>query len=405
MKSIVMFCMPQRGHFQRLQPIISGLVRRGSNVVVMTSSAFKDVVESSGAAFIDLFATCSIERIDQDSLPVAVRFVSFAGFCAEKIIEEAGKLRPCLIVYDTFAYIGYVVARALDLPYVNVCAGHNLKPQDAAKIYDRLDGGSIAPVCYRSINILQDKFNIDAHPFAFLSTVSPHLNIYCEPKMFLRKEDRAAFEPIMFFGSIADERVVTPPEDDSNPYFSGSPNGETGIFVSFGTIVWRYFAEEAFTVLKTLSRSVSRVSDSTAVISLGGHQLSAYQLTRLNRRNVRVSNYVDQWKILGQASVFITHHGLNSTHEAIYHRVPMISYPFFADQPALAGRCQELELAVPLAASKESSVAACALEKAMAEIAEKRSRLSAALETAREWECEVIAGRPAILDRINDLCR
>ncbi len=46
--------------------------------------------------------------------------------------------------------------------------------------------------------------------------------------------------------------------------------------------------------------------------------------------------------------MFVTHHGLKSTHEAIWQRVPMISYPFFGDQPALAALCQRLGLAVPL---------------------------------------------------------
>ena len=46
--------------------------------------------------------------------------------------------------------------------------------------------------------------------------------------------------------------------------------------------------------------------------------------------------------------VFVTHHGLNSTHEAIYHRTPMLSYPFFGDQPYLANRCRDLGLSVPL---------------------------------------------------------
>jgi hypothetical protein len=52
--------------------------------------------------------------------------------------------------------------------------------------------------------------------------------------------------------------------------------------------------------------------------------------------------------VLGEASLFLTHHGLNSTHEAIFQRVPMLSYPFFGDQPGARARTQELGLAVPL---------------------------------------------------------
>ena len=61
-----------------------------------------------------------------------------------------------------------------------------------------------------------------------------------------------------------------------------------------------------------------------------------------------VHTEVDQWSMLAHSDCFITHHGLNSTHEAIFHRVAMISFPFFWDQPALAAKCQALGLAIPL---------------------------------------------------------
>jgi len=64
--------------------------------------------------------------------------------------------------------------------------------------------------------------------------------------------------------------------------------------------------------------------------------------------NVRVVEYADQWEALRESDVFITHHGLNSTHEAVFNRVPMISYPFFGDQPALAAKCRRFGSAVPL---------------------------------------------------------
>lgn len=78
--------------------------------------------------------------------------------------------------------------------------------------------------------------------------------------------------------------------------------------------------------------------------------------------NVTVLPFMDQWNALAQASVFITHHGLNSTHEAIWHQVPMISMPFFHDPPGLAR-----------------------------------------LAEARKWKAAVIRQRPAVIGRILEL--
>ena len=46
--------------------------------------------------------------------------------------------------------------------------------------------------------------------------------------------------------------------------------------------------------------------------------------------------------------LFITHAGLLSTQESIYHGVPMIDIPIFADQDFNAHRATELGIAVTL---------------------------------------------------------
>jgi UDP:flavonoid glycosyltransferase YjiC (YdhE family) len=118
---------------------------------------------------------------------------------------------------------------------------------------------------------------------------------------------------------------------------------------------------------------------------------------------VRILEYADQWTALRQADVFVTHHGLNSTHEAIYHEVPMISYPLFGDQPALARRCQDLGLAVPLGPNPGAPVEPAGLRAALRQLAEGRDRLAARLAEARAWELRTIGGRGAVLDRVLEL--
>src|SRR6185503_15052042 len=113
----------------------------------------------------------------------------------------------------------------------------------------------------------------------------------------------------------------------------------------------------------------------------------------LSRANVRVEATVDQWRVLAECDAFITHHGLNSTHEAIFHRVPMISYTFFSDQPALASKCQELGLAIPLTGTLRGAITADDVKAAIAMALEKRRALRAHLARARLWELDTMAGR------------
>lgn len=113
--------------------------------------------------------------------------------------------------------------------------------------------------------------------------------------------------------------------------------------------------------------------------------------------------YTDQWAVLGETDIFLTHHGLNSTHEAIFRRVPMLSYPIFSDQPALAQRCQEFGIAVPLTESLRGAVAADDVRAALATLSASKDAIMARLDRVRSMELEVMAQRPAVLTRIMDV--
>ena len=58
--------------------------------------------------------------------------------------------------------------------------------------------------------------------------------------------------------------------------------------------------------------------------------------------NVRLLSWLPQQDLLGhpKARLFITHCGLNSKQEAVYHGVPFIALPVFADQPLNAQKAE-----------------------------------------------------------------
>lgn len=391
----VVFCMPGRGHFRRMWSVIAGLVEAGVPTHVFAEAQCAADVARAGARFVDLFEGRPLDAADARSIPIPSRYVSFAGHFGDAVARQAAALRPGLVVHDTFAVIGQVVAQHLAVPRVNVCAGHNAAPAPTLAALRDDPRVAIAPECHAAVRVLRDRHGIpDASPFSYVTALSPDLNLCCEPPQFLAAPDRAPFEPLAFFGSLAAgdiaDAAAAPPRSDA---------AGTRLYVSFGTVIWNYYEPAAQRALTAIVDAVAARDDTTALISLGGRDRGGAAV-RLARPSVRVETYVDQMRALRDATLFITHHGLNSTHEAVLHRVPMLSYPFFGDQPAMAARCHALGLAVPLSAAPRAAITAEAVHQALAAVATQRSALAARLAAGREWELAAVRHRPAVIARI-----
>jgi UDP:flavonoid glycosyltransferase YjiC (YdhE family) len=405
---IAAFSMPDRGHFQRLRPVVSGLRQAGARVLVFTHEQFAPEVIEDGAEFVDLFAGRDIDRPGDDSWPRPVRYMTFAGAWADDVVDSLRARRVSLVLYDTFATIGSVAAQMLGVPRVNVCAGHAVVPERFLEVLRAHPRVHVSDVCRRAIAALDARMpGTGLSPFAYATALSPHLNIYCEPPQFLPPADRPVFEPVSCFGSLSEAQVAAVDGDAkrgaSARWFGEEAQRRLKVFVSFGTNIWVSRATEAVAALGAIAGWAGSRRDVAVLIALGGSRLSAGEQRSLARANVRVVDYVDQWDVLAGADAFVTHHGLNSTHEAIAREVPMLSYPFVWDQPGLAARCQQLGLAVTTVDRPMAPLDAAGLDAAFTALAERQHVIGRALAEAHGWEQEVVARRPAAVGRILSL--
>jgi MGT family glycosyltransferase len=395
-KTIALICIPARGHVQRALLVTRGLVAAGAKVHAFSGTEFGQDFLREGAVFHDLHAGRPLDAADNSSMPVPSRFVTFAAVYGKSLAEEVAKCRPDLLIHGTFAVAALVVGQCLGIPRVALCTGHNLSPRVAL---GQLEGDpriKSSAACHAAVALLRDKYGIaNASPFSYFDSLSPTLNIIPEPPEFLRPEEISEFEPAACFGCIDPLRCkeVAREADDEG-------DRKAQVYVSFGTISHRYYAADIEQTLAAVVGAAKVMPHCDFTLTLGGAQL---RVSESLPANVRVESFVDQWEVLARSDVYLTHNGLNSTHESVFLCKPMISYPLFADQPLLAKRCQELGLAVPLADGLRTPVTPEMVRDAVDQVLRNRSAMHPKLELARTWEDRVIASRPDVIKRILSL--
>ncbi len=108
------------------------------------------------------------------------------------------------------------------------------------------------------------------------------------------------------------------------------------IYISLGTILKG--AEKFFQACMDAFRNEAV----TVVLSVG----RGFDISKLGSipENFIVRKYTPQISVLKQASLFITHGGMNSVSEALIHGVPMLVIPFVSDQPVNAEQVARLGL-------------------------------------------------------------
>lgn len=330
MGKAVFFCIPAHGHTNPTLGVVRELTARGHEVIYYSYETMREKIEAAGAQFIACDAYDPQirltredgERIGKDLAFSTKLLVDMTLALDDAILEEMRALEPDVIVADSMACWGKLIARKLGIPFVSSTTTFAFN-QYSSKVMGS-GGGNLwsalkaMPKINKSLNQLRKK----GYPVKTVLDIIANDNntdtiVYTAPEFQPCTE---SFSDKYAFVGASMRPVQEPMKKSEVPT----------VYVSMGTVLGNRedfyrscinaFREKPWRVIL----SVGEQTDPSIFGPVPDH--------------IEVYQRVDQMAVLAVSDVFVTHCGMNSVNEALYDGVPMVLLPQTPEQVGVANR-------------------------------------------------------------------
>jgi MGT family glycosyltransferase len=379
------FCLlghPAAGHINPTLPVVAELVRRGHRVVYFATEPFRARIEASGAEFRSYGAQELFERnLAQGGLCGGMAgLMETTKALLPGLRDTVAALAPHALLVEAHAVWGNLLAQILDCPTITLASMFAINEQllTPAEFVGYLYGAGPPAAARAGLLALGQYFDLARDLDHHLGTRSPGIIDFIANRQRLN----------IVFSSRAFQIGGTGPAFGADYQFVGTPEALAPaaprasaasslpcIFVSMGTMYndepglyracFAAFADRPFRV----------------VIAIG-HRMDPAQLPP-PPANVEVHTYVPQVQVLQETSLFITHGGLNSAHEAMIAGVPMLVLPRTADHHVVAKRVAEVGAGIVLERAEATAARIADLADQVLADAGFRTRSAAIGQTLR----------------------
>ena len=341
---IAWFCIPAHGHTNPTLGLVRELTLAGHQVFYFSFEMFREKIEQAGAVFIpcdgydfDMEDKENADRVGKDKAFATELLVSSTLALDEMTAQKVGEIKPDLIVSDSVAFWGKLVAMKHHLPYVSSTTTFAFNRYSAKYMketpWDIVKMLAAMPRINKQIRRLREK----GYPVKGILDIVQNDNatntIVYTSKYFQPNSDTFS-DRYHFIGPSI--RPVKEPVKKT---------AERTVYISMGTVNQnREFYRNCIHVLGQ--------TDWQVIISMGTNPEHFDHLPD----NVQVYESVDQMAVLSIADAFITHCGMNSASEGLYFQTPLVLFPQTPEQGAVAARVEELGAGVRLKSISEEDV-------------------------------------------------
>lgn len=331
---IAFFCIPAHGHTNPTLGVVKELIKNNNEVYYYSYEIMREKIESTGAKFIscdELDPQTKLSKEDKEKISKDLAFsinliVDLTLGLDNSILEEMEKIKPDVIVADSVAFWGKLIAKKLNIPFISSTTTFAFNKYSARVM--KSDGPGLfqmlrsIPKINKSLKRLREKGYEVKSVLDIIANSNDTSTIVYTSKLFQPFAETFS-ENYDFVGPIIREATVSMKKSDIPT-----------VYISLGTVnnTNKNFYQNCIEALKNENlRVIMSVGEDTDIENLEGVPT-----------NFIVEKFVDQISVLQVADVFITHCGMNSVSEALYFGIPLVLFPQTTEQHGVANRVKEL---------------------------------------------------------------
>lgn len=381
---IAWFCIPAHGHTNPTLRLVKEMTAAGHEIVYFSFEQFREKIESAGAEFIpcdgydfEMEDKENGDRVGKDMAFATKLLVRSTLALDDMVAKKVAEIKPDLIVSDSVAYWGKLIAMKYHIPYVSSTTTFAFN--DHSSRYMNQGIGELFKMLFSmpKINKEMKKLQEKGYPVKSILEVVKNDN-ETNTIVYTSKE----FQPCA--DTFSDKYCFIGPS--IRPVLSPiEKTAEKTIYISMGTVM------KNKEIYKNCVEAL-RDTDYQVIISLGENVEEYVDLPD----HIKVYDSVDQMAVLSIADVFLTHCGMNSTSEALYYEVPLILFPQTPEQGAVAKRVEELGAGAKLPSTEKDVI-----RQAIEEVLGNENYKSAAKEISKGFKrCGGVKAAREYLERL-----
>ncbi|HGA1022464.1 TPA: macrolide family glycosyltransferase [Bacillus cereus] len=343
MSKAIVINFPAEGHINPTIGVVKELVNRGEEVVYYCEQEYQYKFNNIDVQFRNyqgILEDINLKNRMKDMfnpLQMLYRFLKTTEKAIPFLLNSINREKFDYMIYDQHFMLGRILAEILTIPTVASCTTFAMNKEmfdSMEENFKKVDlNSTLYKECDAIINRIGNRYNVNLHSLEKLFFYESDMTLVFTSKYF-QPNSNSFNKNVKFIGPS----IINRNDETNFPLYK--LEGKKVIYVSMGTELNKQFElyEKCLQAFKDFNGIV--------VISIGKDiDINKYHNVP---SNFIIYPYVPQLEVLKYADVFITHGGMNSVSEGLYHDTPLVILPITNDQPFVAKRVKELNAGLVL---------------------------------------------------------